>query len=182
MGTSKKKKTAAENVIEAAADIIKDVASGKDVTEAVADKAAETAAAITGAEKPAAKAAAKKTAAKRPAAKKTAAKATEKKPAAKKTAAKAEAKAEAKAPEKPAAAKKPAAKKATTEKKETLVYQVKNNNYTTEDIIAKCKDAYRGGTRKVIKTIDVYVKSSKAYFVVNGKDKDDEGKAFCIDL
>ncbi len=56
---------------------------------------------------------------------------------------------------------------------EEIVFQSSGNNYTMSEIIEKCKDAYRGGTRKRISEIQVYVKSEngimKAYYVVNGK-------------
>lgn len=93
----------------------------------------------------------KKPAEKKPAEKKAA----EKKPAEKKPVAKAE---------------KPAVKKASA-KAEKLVIQFADKEYDYADIIEKCKAAYKGDTKKQIKTIDVYVKpeESKAYYVVNGK-------------
>ncbi len=46
-----------------------------------------------------------------------------------------------------------------------------DKDYTLSEITEKCKDAYRGGTRKQIKSIKVYVKAEKnqlkAYYVVN---------------
>lgn len=162
-----KKKTTIETAAEALTDIAASVVTGedkkttgkkgkKDTAEIVAEKVAETVAAIAGADtKP------------------------EKKPAAKKKTASAPAK---KAAEKKPAAKKTAAKKEAAKDTETLVFQVKGKNYTQADIIALCKSAYKGGTRKVVKTLDVYVKGSKAYYVVNGKDKDEDGKAYFVEL
>ena len=69
-----------------------------------------------------------------------------------------------------AKAEKPAVKKASA-KAEKLVIQFADKEYDYADIIEKCKAAYKGDTKKQIKTIDVYVKpeESKAYYVVNGK-------------
>lgn len=52
-----------------------------------------------------------------------------------------------------------------------MVFQSGDKNYTLPEITQTCKDAYRGGTRKQIKSIKVYVKAEgdqlKAYYVVN---------------
>lgn len=52
-----------------------------------------------------------------------------------------------------------------------VVFQSGDKNYTLSEITQTCKDAYRGGTRKQIKSIKVYVKAEgdqlKAYYVVN---------------
>ena len=171
-----KKKSIVQSAVETVAEI-----AGADSAEAA--KLGETVAALAkGAEE------SKKPAAKKPAAKKTAAKKTAAKPAAKKTDAK---KTDAKAAAKTAAKKtadKPAAKKAaeSAAKKSALPieFQCKGGNYTGEQIVEMCKAAYRNGTKKQIRTIEVYIKASKskAYFVVNGKAEDENGNAYSIDL
>lgn len=85
---------------------------------------------------------------------------------------KAEAKTE-KAAKKPAAkknAEKPAEKKAA-DKASKVVIQFAGKEFNSEEIVEKCKAAYKGDSRKQVKTIDVYVKpeESRAYYVVNGK-------------
>ncbi len=85
---------------------------------------------------------------------------------------KAEAKTE-KAAKKPAAkknAEKPAEKKAA-DKTSKVVIQFAGKEFNSEEIVEKCKAAYKGDSRKQVKTIDVYVKpeESRAYYVVNGK-------------
>ncbi len=166
-----KKKSIVQSAVETVAEI-----AGADSAEAA--KLGETVAALAkGAEeskKPAAKkTAAKKTAAK-PAAKKTDAKKTDAKPAAK-TAAK-------KTADKPAAKK--AAESAAKKSALPIEFQCKGGNYTGEQIVEMCKAAYRNGTKKQIRTIEVYIKASKskAYFVVNGKAEDENGNAYSIDL
>ncbi len=63
------------------------------------------------------------------------------------------------------------AKKIERGKSEEIVIQSSNKNCTLSEITEKCKDAYRGGTRKQVKSIKVYVKAEnnklKAYYVVN---------------
>ena len=163
-----KKKSIVQSAVETVAEI-----AGADSAEAA--KLGETVAALAkGAEE------SKKPAAKKPAAKKTAAKKTAAKPAAKKTDAK---KTDAKPAAKTAAKKtadKPAAKKAA----ESAAKKCKGGNYTGEQIVEMCKAAYRNGTKKQIRTIEVYIKASKskAYFVVNGKAEDENGNAYSIDL
>jgi len=55
----------------------------------------------------------------------------------------------------------------------SFIIQSGNNDYDIKKIKEMCVDAYRGDTRKKVKTIDVYVKfengSVRAYYVVNGK-------------
>lgn len=62
-------------------------------------------------------------------------------------------------------------KKAKANKSEEFVIQSNGNDYTMSDITEKCKNAYRNGTRKQIKSIKVYVKSEnngiRAYYVIN---------------
>lgn len=134
---------------------------------AVEVKAEETPVAAPAAEAPKAEAPAEK-------------KAPAKKPAVKKEAVKEE-KTVVKA-EKPAAAKteKPAAKKAAPEKSAKLFVEFNGNQYNSEEIIEKCKAAYKGDSKKQVKTIEVYVNVSenKAYYVINGKS----GENYYIDL
>ncbi len=67
--------------------------------------------------------------------------------------------------------KKPAAKKTAKGKSDEVLIQSGEKDYTFSEITEKCKDAYRGGTRKQVKSIKVYVKAEKnqlkAYYVVN---------------
>lgn len=70
---------------------------------------------------------------------------------------------------------KPAAKteKATAPKKEdTFVFQSNDKEYTAEQITELCKAAYRNGTRKQVKSCNVYLKTEngglRAYYVING--------------
>ena len=86
----------------------------------------------------------------------------EKKPAEMASAKKTETKTEKKAPEKKT-------EKKSAEKVEKLFYEVNGNKYETADIIEMCKAAYKNGTKKQIKSIEVYVNDGKAYYVVNGK-------------
>lgn len=86
----------------------------------------------------------------------------------------AEAVAEIKA-EKFAPAKKPAAKKAPVK---TDVFLIQGaGEHTVADITELCKADYKNGSRKHVKSIDVYVKAEngelRAYYVVNGNP---EGK------
>lgn len=66
---------------------------------------------------------------------------------------------------------KPASKKAEPAKKDIFLIQGAGE-YTVSEITERCKAAYRNGTRKQIKNIDVYVKAEngelRAYYVVNG--------------
>ena len=71
--------------------------------------------------------------------------------------------------------KKPAAKteKAAAPKKEdTFVFQSNDKEYTAEQITELCKAAYRNGTRKQVKSCNVYLKTEngglRAYYVING--------------
>lgn len=56
--------------------------------------------------------------------------------------------------------------------KNTFVLQSNGKDYTFEEITELCKKAFRNGTKKNIKTIDVYVKPEndglRAYYVANG--------------
>lgn len=62
-------------------------------------------------------------------------------------------------------------KKSARGKSDEIVIQSGDEDYTLSEITQICKDAYRGGTRKQIKSIKVYVKAEKnrliAYYVVN---------------
>ena len=68
--------------------------------------------------------------------------------------------------------KKPAVKKTAKGKSDEVLIQSSGKDYTLAEITETCKNAYRGGTRKQIKSIKVYVKAEgnqlKAYYVVNG--------------
>lgn len=70
-----------------------------------------------------------------------------------------------------AASKNSAVKKTAKGKTDEVVFQSGDKDYTLAEITQLCKDAYRGGTRKQIKSIKVYVKAEKnklrAYYVVN---------------
>lgn len=77
--------------------------------------------------------------------------------------------------EKSAPAKKPAAKKAPVK---TNVFLIQGaGEHTVADITELCKADYKNGSRKHVKSIDVYVKAEngelRAYYVVNGNP---EGK------
>ena len=129
----------------------------KEPAEIVAEKIVETVAAIAGVE-------------------------TEEKPAAKKTAAK-------KSATKKSAAAKASTKKTTAKAEDSTIksvlpieYQCKGGKYTGEEIVEKCKADYKAGGRKQVRSIQVYVKGSKAYYVVNGKSEDKNGKAYSVDL
>lgn len=67
--------------------------------------------------------------------------------------------------------KKPAVKRTAKGKSDEVLIQSSGKDYTLSDITETCKNAYRGGTRKQIKSIKVYVKAEgnqlKAYYVVN---------------
>lgn len=56
-------------------------------------------------------------------------------------------------------------------KADEVVIQSGEKDYTLSEITQLCKDAYRGGSKKQIKSIKVYVKAEKnkliAYYVVN---------------
>ena len=68
-------------------------------------------------------------------------------------------------------AEKPASKKAEPAKKDIFLIQGAGE-HTVSEVTDLCKAAYRNGTRKQIKNIDVYVKAEngelRAYYVVNG--------------
>lgn len=59
------------------------------------------------------------------------------------------------------------------DKEGSFIIQSGNNEYDIKKIKEMCVSAYRGDTRKKVKTIDVYVKfengSVRAYYVINGK-------------
>ena len=67
--------------------------------------------------------------------------------------------------------KKPTVKKTAKGKSDEVVFQSGDKDYTLSEITEVCKNAYRGDTRKQIKSIKVYVKAEntqlKAYYVVN---------------
>lgn len=53
-----------------------------------------------------------------------------------------------------------------------FVIQSGDKDYSMDDIKAMCKDAYRNGSRKHVKSIDVYLKAEngnlRVYYVING--------------
>lgn len=61
--------------------------------------------------------------------------------------------------------------KSTSTKTEDVIIQSSGNEYSMSDITEMCKNDYRGGTRKQIKSIKVYIKAEnnivRAYYVVN---------------
>ncbi|MGN0667415.1 MAG: DUF6465 family protein [Huintestinicola sp.] len=73
-----------------------------------------------------------------------------------------------------AASKKKAApaKSEAPKKEEVFVIQSSGKDYTMDDIKEACKAAFRNGTRKQVKTCDVYLKAEndglRAYYVING--------------
>ena len=64
------------------------------------------------------------------------------------------------------------AKSEGVKKDDVFVLQSNGKDYTISDITELCKAAYKNGTRKHIKSCDVYVKSEndnlRAYYVING--------------
>ena len=136
---------------------VENVKPAEEVKAAPAEKKAEKPAPAKTAEKPVAE---KKTV--KPAAEKKA-----EKPAVEKKA------------EKPVAEKKvekPASKKAEPVKKDIFLIQGAGE-HTVADITELCKADYKNGSRKHVKSIDIYVKAEngelRAYYVVNGNP---EGK------
>lgn len=73
---------------------------------------------------------------------------------------------------KPAPKAKPAAKKEEVKKADVFVIQSNGKEYTNDDIVELCKAAYRNGTRKQVRSCDVYLKAEnnglRAYYVING--------------
>lgn len=69
--------------------------------------------------------------------------------------------------------KKAAPVKAEAPKKDVFLIQSNGKDYTMDDIKEACKEAYKNGTRKHVKSIDVYLKAEngglRAYYVINGK-------------
>ena len=69
--------------------------------------------------------------------------------------------------------KKPAPAKAEAPKKDVFLIQSNGKDYTMDAIKEACKEAYKNGTRKHVKSIDVYLKAEngglRAYYVINGK-------------
>lgn len=62
-------------------------------------------------------------------------------------------------------------KKANSAKADDVIIQSNGGEYAMSDITEMCKNDYRGGTRKQIKSIKVYIKAEnngiRAYYVVN---------------
>ena len=69
--------------------------------------------------------------------------------------------------------KKPSPAKAEAPKKDVFLIQSSGKDYTMDDVKEACKEAYKNGTRKHVKSIDVYFKVEngglRAYYVINGK-------------
>ncbi|MGN1106203.1 MAG: DUF6465 family protein [Huintestinicola sp.] len=69
-------------------------------------------------------------------------------------------------------AEKPVSKKAEPVKNDIFVIQGATGEHNVAEITELCKAAYRNGTRKQVKSIDIYVKSEngelRAYYVING--------------
>lgn len=65
------------------------------------------------------------------------------------------------------------AKTEAAKKDDVFVIQSSGKDYTMEDVKEACKEAYKNGTRKHIKSCDVYLKAEngglRAYYVINGK-------------
>ena len=63
-------------------------------------------------------------------------------------------------------------KKEAVKKNDIFVIQSSGKDYTNDDIVELCKAAYRNGTRKHIKSCNVYLKAEnggiRAYYVING--------------
>ena len=74
---------------------------------------------------------------------------------------------------KTASKKKAAPAKTEAPKKDVFLIQCNGKDYTMDDIKEACKEAYKNGTRKHVKSIDVYLKAEngglRAYYVINGK-------------
>ena len=79
---------------------------------------------------------------------------------------------------------KPAAKKEAAKPVSVQIQFPADKNYSPDEIVEMCKEAYKGGKRKVIRTIEVYVNAAeaKAYYVVNGNSKDENGNDLAISL
>ena len=79
---------------------------------------------------------------------------------------------------------KPRAASKAAKKQVSVELQFASGNYTADEIAEKCKEAYRAGTKKQIRTLEVYVNAAeaKAFYVVNGKSADENGNAYSIDL
>lgn len=63
--------------------------------------------------------------------------------------------------------KKPVAKNAAKGKSDEVLIQSGGKDYTLAEIIELCKNDYRGGTRKQVKSIKVWVKAEKNKLVAN---------------
>ena len=74
---------------------------------------------------------------------------------------------------KTASPKKSAPAKTEAPKKDVFLIQSNGKDYTMDDIKEACKESYKNGTRKHVKSIDVYLKAEngglRAYYVINGK-------------
>lgn len=74
---------------------------------------------------------------------------------------------------KTASKKKAAPSKTEAPKKDVFLIQSNGKDYTMDAIKEACKEAYKNGTRKHVKSIDVYLKAEngglRVYYVINGK-------------
>lgn len=70
------------------------------------------------------------------------------------------------------APKQKATKKTADKSEDKFVIQSNGKDYSMEEIKEACKAAYKNGTRKHVKSIDVYLKAEngnlRAYYVING--------------
>ena len=70
------------------------------------------------------------------------------------------------------APKQKATKKTADKAEDKFVIQSNGKDYSMEEIKEVCKAAYKNGTRKHVKSIDVYLKAEngnlRAYYVING--------------
>ena len=70
------------------------------------------------------------------------------------------------------APKQKATKKTANKAEDKFVIQSNGKDYSMEEIKEVCKAAYKNGTRKHVKSVDVYLKAEngnlRAYYVING--------------
>ena len=70
------------------------------------------------------------------------------------------------------APKQKATKKTADKAEDKFVIQSNGKDYSMEEIKEACKAAYKNGTRKHVKSVDVYLKAEngnlRAYYVING--------------
>ena len=70
------------------------------------------------------------------------------------------------------APKQKATKKTADKSENKFVIQSNGKDYSMDEIKEACKAAYKNGTRKHVKSVDVYLKAEngnlRAYYVING--------------